>query len=322
MTDKNPDLNLKSLLPLRGLVVTLQFTQTAKPQFFHQAALSAFIRFLTGSPENYDQLIRIDTPETGRINYIPGDYYRFMIIGLQGSDEILTTLINKLQKLPLSSPKDAHALPFRNNWKLLNIQDAFSEQTIESLEQVSQYTYQQLTEEVALWNGQTEINWHWLSPVRLLKQKQQRENLKGEDRFIRNNTDLDGNLLFSRAYNALADLIRRREGESTALASPTNIQIKQAHLFWLDSHYTNKEKKPKPMGGMTGTIKLQLPENISPAWWHVLLWGQSTGIGQRSTFGGGRYQLQNLQKHNRSRRIGAADSILSQVENEQNLNKA
>lgn len=322
MTAKKPDLNLKSLLPLRGLVVTLQFTQIAKPQFFHQAALSAFIRFLTGSPENYDQLIRIDTPETGRINYIPGDYYRFMMIGLQGSDEILTTLINKLQKLPLSSPKDTQALPFRNNWKLLNIQDAFSEQTIESLAQVSQYSYQQLTEEVALWNGQTEIHWHWLSPVRLLKQKQQREKLKGEDRFIRNNTDLDGNLLFSRAYNALADLIRRREGESTALASPTTIQIKQAHLFWLDSHYTNKEKKPKPMGGMTGTIKLQLPENISPVWWQILLLGQYTGIGQRSTFGWGRYQLQTLQQHYSYRRIVAANSILSQVENEENLKKA
>ena len=226
-TAKAPDLSLETLLPLRGLVITLQFTQTAKPQFFHQPALTAFIRFLAGSPENYEQLIRIDTPETGRISYQTGDYYRFMLIGLQGSDELLQILLNKLQRLPLSSPKTAQELPFRNNWKLLNIQDAFTEQSITSLQECSQYTYLQLEQEVALWNGHRQIDWCWLSPVRILKDKQQREKekLKGEDRYIRNASDLEGNLLFSRTYNTLADLIRRREGSSTALASTHNISI-------------------------------------------------------------------------------------------------
>ena len=321
-TAKDPDLNIASLLPLRGLVITLQFTQTAKPTFFHQAALTAFIRFLTGSPENYDQLIRIDTPESGRIHYSVGDYYRFMLIGLNGSDNILNTLITTLQKLPLSAAKSAQALPFRNNWKLLDIQDIFSEQSIHSLDQLSQYSEQQLLEEVALWNGQTEIDWQWLSPVRMLKQKQQRDNLKGEARFIRDAHDVDGNLLFSRTYNALADLIRRREGASTALVAPHNIEIKHCHLFWLDSHYTNEKKTTKPMGGMTGTIQLQLPANLSPAWWKVLLLGQYIGIGQRSTFGWGRYQLQTQQKHYSYRRIVAAHSILSKVQDEDNLTKA
>jgi hypothetical protein len=145
VTHKDPNLSVETLLPLRGLVITLQFTQTAKPKFFHQAALTAFIRFLCGSPENYDQLIRIDTPESGRILYHAGDYYRFMIIGLQGSDELLENLISQFKKLPHSSPKSAENLPFRNNWKLLSIQDAFNEQPITSLDQVSQYTQQQLS---------------------------------------------------------------------------------------------------------------------------------------------------------------------------------
>ncbi len=321
-TAKDPDLNIDSLLPLRGLVITLQFTQTSKPRFFHQAALTAFFRFLSDSPENYDQLIRIDTPETGRINYAPGDYYRFMIIGLSGSDAILTTLISKLQKLPLSSPKSAQELPFRNNWKLLDIQDAFTEQSIHSLAEVSQYTPQQLQQEIALWNGQTKIDWNWVSPVRMLKEKQQRENLKGESRYIRDAADLEGNLLFDRTYNALADLIRRREGKSTALAASNHINISHMHLFWVDSHYKDVQNKSKPMGGMTGKISLQLPANLSPAWWKVLIVGQYTGIGQRCTFGWGRYQLQTPQNHYSYRRLLPASSILMQAQNEENLNQA
>lgn len=257
-TPQDPDLNLASLLPLRGLVITLQFTQTATPRFFHQAALTAFLRFLTGSPENYEQLIRLDTPESGRISYQPGDYYRFMIIGLQGSDAILQNLIQQLQKLPHSSPKSALQLPFRNNCKLLNLQDVFSEQTIHSFAELSQYDYPQLQQEVALWNGQTEINWYWISPVRMLKEKSQREaeKLKGENRYIRNAADLNGNLLFSRAYNALADLIRRREGKSATLASTRDVHIVDMHLFWLDSHYTDEQQHNKPMGGMSGRISL------------------------------------------------------------------
>ena len=321
-THKDPNLAIETLLPLRGLVITLQFTQIAKPKFFHQAALTAFIRFLCDSPENYDQLIRIDTPESGRIFYNVGDYYRFLIIGLQGSDDILKTLISQFQKLPHSSPKSAQALPFRNNWKLVTIQDAFSEQSITELNQLSQYTQQQLQEEVALWNGKTEIDWCWVSPVRLLKEKQQREDLKGEDRFIRNAPDLDGCLLLSRTFNALADLLRRREGSSAALAAPKHVKIKQMHLFWIDSHYQDAKKNAKPMGGMTGKINLQLPKDLSPAWWKILLLGQYTGIGQRSAFGWGRYQLQTRQQHFSYRRILPATSLLTQAQDEENLSKA
>ncbi|BCG64414.1 MAG: CRISP-associated protein Cas1 [Methyloprofundus sp.] len=323
-TAQDPDLDLTSLLPLRGLVVTLQFTQAAKPKFFHQAALTAFIRFLAGSPENYDQLIRIDTPESGRIRYQAGDYYRFMLIGLQGSDVILQTLITQLQKLPHSSPKSAQELPFRNNCKLLSLQDAFSELSIDSFSKLSQYDYPQLQQEVALWNGQTTLHWHWVSPVRLLKTKELRttQKVKGEQRYIRDAVDLDGNLLFTRTYNALADLLRRRSGSSGTLAAPHNIHIHDMHLFWLDSHYNDAQKNATPMGGMTGRIHLQLPSNLSPSWWQLLLLGQYTGIGQRNAFGWGRYQLQTTQQHYSYRRILPASSLLSLAQQEENLHKA
>ena len=71
-----------------------------------------------------------------------------------------------------------------------------------------------------------------------------------------------------------------------------------------------------------GNIRLKLPENLSPAWWKVLLLGQYTGIGQRSSFGWGRYQLQTQEKHYSYRRILPASSLLMLAQDEENLSKA
>ncbi len=73
-----------ALLPLRALVITLEVIKESRPAFFHQAALMAFLRFLAESPDNFDHYIRLDAPESGRIHYLPGDYYRFTLIGLEG----------------------------------------------------------------------------------------------------------------------------------------------------------------------------------------------------------------------------------------------
>jgi len=321
-TLQDPDLSISNLLPLRALVVTLQFTQASNPQFFHQAPLTAFLRFLAGSPEDFDLYIRIDTPETGRIRYQQGDCYRFMIVALQGGNAILQTLIHKLQGLPRTAPKQAHELPFRNNWKLLELQDGFSEMSIHSFEQLSCYTENQLQEEIALWNGQTNIHCSWLSPARMLKEKQQRINLKGEERYIRDAKDIDGNLLFSRIYHSLADLLRRRGEKTPAHSHTNNIIISDAHLFWMDSHYTNSQNKTQQMGGITGRISLQLPENLSPAWWKLLLIGQYSGVGQRTAFGWGRYQLQTDQEHFSYRRVLPASSMIMLAQEEENLDKA
>ncbi len=68
MNTQNPDsevqLPLYELLPIRSLVVVLQATENARLDFFHQAALTAFLRFLLGSPARYERYIRLDAPST------------------------------------------------------------------------------------------------------------------------------------------------------------------------------------------------------------------------------------------------------------------
>ena len=88
------NLPLESLFPIRSLIITLQFTRPSQAYFFHQPALSAFLRYLAGSPDDFDLHIRIDTPESGRIHYQAGDYYRFMLLGFGRNNHILETLFH------------------------------------------------------------------------------------------------------------------------------------------------------------------------------------------------------------------------------------
>jgi len=137
-----PEIALKKLLPLRMLV--LEALNESKPAFFHQAALIAFLRFLAKSPDNFDHYIQLDAPESGRIHYLPSDYYRFTLIGLAGSDPLLDIILQALARLPHAAPKTAPNIPFHDNWRLHSVQDAFTETPVERLSQTSQYSAQQL----------------------------------------------------------------------------------------------------------------------------------------------------------------------------------
>lgn len=318
----DPDLPLASLFPLRSLIVTLQLTRKTNLRIFHQPALSAFLRFLAGSADDFDLHIRIDVPESGRIAYQAGDYYRFMLIGLGSDTRLLQTLFSRLKALPTSSPKTGKQLAFCDNLRFISFHDALSEQVLNQLDEVSTYAFDTLCEEVELWRYQHLLEWHFLSPARLLKDKQRRENLKGEARFIRDAPDINGAGLLQRIHNSLADLLRRREGISTRAALPPDFPLLNVHLFWMDCEYTDAKGKDKLMGGVSGRIHLQLPSDLSPAWWQLLILGQYIGIGQRASFGWGRYQLQTAEGEFSYRNPIAANSLLMLAQDEDNLHSA
>jgi len=114
----DPGLDLQSLLPLKAMVITLEAVGESRPGFFHHPALTAYLKFLADSPAGYSRFVRIDAPETGRPYYLPGDYYRFMLIGLNGSDAVLDLLSQRLAKLPYSAPRIGSRIPFSDNWRL------------------------------------------------------------------------------------------------------------------------------------------------------------------------------------------------------------
>lgn len=320
---------LASLLPLRGVVVILVCLEPTTLPFFHQPALTAFLRFLAQSPAHYDQLIRLDAPESGRVRYRVGDYYRFSLYGLAGSDELLATLLQQLLGLPQSAPKTDTILPFRNNWQVQALQDAFSGEAVQQLADLSCYELSHLEAEAQLWQAVRQVNWTWVSPVRLLKAKEQRpvrtKNTEDEQ-FVRDAQDASGQLVLSRVHNALSDLVRRRSGHSETLQSLPVAEMLQAHWFWVEVRYQAKvqdgEFSAKNMSGALGQFQLVLPEGLKPTWWALLVLGQYLGIGQRTAFGWGRYVLQTPEGLHSYRRVLPAHSLLVLAQDKDNLIQA
>ncbi|WMP17258.1 CRISPR-associated endonuclease Cas1 [Thiothrix lacustris] len=320
-------MSLSSLLPLRGLVITLRCTATARLAFFHQPALTAFLRFLAGSPDQYDQLIRVDAPESGRINYREGEHYRFLLLGLAGSEALLDALLAGLAGLPRSAPKQGEGLPFADNWRLEMVQDMFTGNPVSSLAEACCYDADALQAEVALWEGKQQVQWQWLSPALLLKDKQQREaegvKAKGEARYVRDAPDLSGALLCSRVHTAVADLLRRRgETQAMPLTTAPPVEISAAHLFWLEAGYRGADHQYQSMGGVSGHLSLHLPAHLALGWWELLVLGQYLGMGQRTTFGWGRYLLVDAEGGQSYRRVFPASSLLMLAQTEENLSQA
>jgi len=316
-------LPLRALLPIKSVVVTLEFIGTSHPSIFHQAALTAFLKYLLVGENTYDQHIRIDTPESGRVYYRPGDYYRFNIIGLANSDPILQTLIDKLSDLPRSANRKGIELPFRDNLRLVCLNDAFSEQEVQHSSQLTPYTHDDLCDETELWQNEHILYWQWLSPGRLLKEKEQRGKSRGETRFCRDANDINANLLFSRIHDQLCNLIRHRDNRQyQPRQAVEGVASSYKHLFWTDNHYTDKLGKEHVMGGISGNITLELPPNFPTITLQRLILGQYTGIGQLTAFGWGRYRLSTTDNHFSYRRTLPARSMLMQAQQKKNLIKA
>lgn len=315
-------LALHHLLPLRSVVVTLRLLEDSAPAFFHQPALGAFLRFLAGSPEGFERCIRFDAPESGRIGYRAGDYYRFTLVCLAGGEPMLQTLLRNLARLPGSSPKTDRRLPFRDNCALAALHDAFSVQPVAGFEELSAYDFDTLRQEAELWRGLGGLAWQFLSPARLLKTKELRGEAKGEARYCRNRADVDASLLASRLYDALAELLRAR-GVATPLRPPAPaVDIADGHLFWMDAGYTDAEGSEHTMGGMSGRLQLAFPAPPPAEWLQQAILGQYAGLGQRAAFGFGRYRLESADGAYSYRRGLPAASLLLRAREEGNLAEA
>lgn len=305
-------LPIECLLPLYGITVTLRFNKKNRLNFFHQTALAPFIRSLVGSPVNFDSLIKIDAPESGRHEYLLGDFYRFSLYGLNGSQDLLTNLIGALQQLPFSAARDDRNMPFRRNLELETLHDAFSGQAIKHFKQLKPYQLADLQKECAFWQAAPVFRMQLLSPIRLLKSKQDRQQLKGEARYCRQKSDLTAELIGNRLYDTMHALLTQQAAPNLPArdqSAPLTLDD-TSHLFWLNIHYTDGDAKNHAMGGMTGEIVINIG-NADSFDWSLWVLGQYTGFGQRSAFGFGRYRLQTLNRESSFNRAAPAASLLS-----------
>jgi CRISPR-associated endonuclease Cas1 len=182
--------------------------------------------------------------------------------------------------------------------ELDTLHDVFSKQAIKHIQQLQAYTLPDLQQECRLWQAVPVFCLQLLSPIRLLKDKQQRLSLKGEARYCQQTSDLTAELISNRLYDYFAALISKQNPASQpARLQPVPLTLTNtSQVHWQNIHYTDSSRTPHAMGGMLGEITLSIdePETFD---WTLWVLGQYTGIGQRSSFGFGRYRLQPPDAH-------------------------
>lgn len=306
-------------LPLHALEFTLEFLDEAAPRFFHQAALSAFLRHLLDSPAEWDRLLVADAVESGHTAYQAGDRYRFSVTALPGGEALLGQLAARLQALPGSARRADRWMPLRDNLAFAAAGDLFASAPFQGMDQALAYDLNALDEEVAWWRGQSgPIRWRWLSPAQLLRAPDARRGKKGDARYCRDATHLDGPLLLTRTR----DSVQRLAGGAAVDDANPPAELIEQQLFWVDFSYRDGEGREQTLGGLTGRATLKLSPDLDLDWWRCLVLGQYTGIGQRRGFGWGRYRLETADGAYRAPRARPAASLLAQAAQPANLNEA
>ena len=282
---------LSLLLPLRAMVVTLKFTRAASLPFFHQAALTAFLRHLLDSPPEYDLKLCIDAPESGRIDYQQGANYRFTVFCLPTAQTLLATLAQRLAQLPSSAKKTGPKLHFCDNLQLVALHDLWQGHAVGDWGELTPWTP---TAESQLWRyAQGPLTLRWLTPARVYKRKKEGEKKRSssrEQQLCHGDGDLDINLWFTRVYDSLSSILRRLGSDTIERPNLPSIAELNHQQCWINNKYTDEKSVTTSMGGISGLIEFAGP--IPEAWLKLLIVGQYLGIGHYRSFGWGRYRLE------------------------------
>ncbi|MDQ7012062.1 MAG: hypothetical protein Q9M29_09595, partial [Mariprofundaceae bacterium] len=198
------------LLPVFALSFRMRFTGSSNPGFFHQGALSAWLRTVLGSPDDYGRYMCSDVPEQGKRRFSSGEEYRFTVFGIGGRGR------EYLARLPAATGKfcgdwDA-AMPFRDNWKLQAVEHwATGEQiphaTLSSMDVPLALNGDMLDSEIAFWRRHPCITMQFHAPWRVLRSRRRRGAARGEMRYCRDSTDLqDDGVWLARVDDSLRRL--------------------------------------------------------------------------------------------------------------------
>ncbi|HGG60772.1 MAG TPA: hypothetical protein ENK26_12800, partial [Gammaproteobacteria bacterium] len=315
--------HITSLLPLRGITVTLEFLQPARFRIFHHAALTAFLRHLLDSPAEYDRFLVVDAPESGRTHYQPGDQYHFTIISVLGGELLLQELLDRLRRLPFTARRTEPWLPMRDNLRFIRVVDLFSGERVARVADAIAYDHRSLAAEASLWqNAAHPPLWRWMSPARLSRPPTAQGKKPRGFPFCRNDEDIDGQLLLRRCHDAIIGLVQRRTGERPRRPPTPEIDCSDVIAFWLDNHYQQPGGKRRKMGGLGGRLHLHLPPDADSIHWQALALGQYLGVGENRAFGLGRYRLYTPDGAVTAHRAEPAHGLMRQVVQWDNLLEA
>jgi len=246
------------------------------------------VRRLTEGALEGEPRLWIAAPESGRVPFARGDVYRFQLFCCAGGERLLDRLVDRLRRLPAGLPADADRLALGANLRFRSATDFFTGERIKGVADLFAYGAAALAREVGFYQEQPPARVRLLSPARLLRPKDVRARHKGEGRYVHDRGELAGELLGQRLSDTLASLLDA-VGTTVAPRSPLGLRVIHDDIGWYDMAYYDAEGAENPMGGVIGCLDLAVEDEAAlPA----LVLGQYLGIGQRRTFGWGRYRLE------------------------------
>jgi len=214
------------------------------------------------------------------------------LIALPGGEALLACAVDRLRALPGSAPRLDQPLPVRDNLRCLELFDGFTRAFVEHATDLQPWDDAALQHEVRILARQTSLQLCFTSPVRLLKAKALRGDAKGEARYCSEAAHLTPALLFARLHDTVADILRRHGHAPPPRLDlgPVPGQVLEAR--WIDHGYRDGAGRDQPMGGLLASLELQ-PDRLAPELLTLLALGRHLGLGQRRSFGWGRYRLED-----------------------------
>lgn len=310
--------HLLPLLPIRGVRLRFRFTEPARLRFFHQPLVKGLINHLMDGALNDEPRLWIETPESGRVPFAKGDSYAFHVWCCNGAAQLLQTLVDRLRRLPDGLPSAAHRLPLGANLRFSQAADALTGERFEGVSRLNAYDAATFARELDFYLDQPPESLLLLSPARLLRPKQKGPQPKNEARYIHDRGELRGELLANRLEDSLNALL----GTVGAAAPPRGaamFQVSDDDIGWYDTAYYDADGDSNPMGGIVGRIAIEI---IDQAALPALVLGQYTGIGQRRTFGWGRYRLETASGQGTQLPRQPARGVLSRAADPANIELA
>lgn len=279
---------LLPLLPLRGVSLTYRLTAPTRLRFFHQPLVGALVRTLMGGALASEPRLWIEAPESGRVPFARDDLYRFQVWCCAGAEALLATLVERLLALPDGLPADARNLSLGSNLRLHGALDALTGQRFEGVHRLCPYDAGAMARELDFYLQHPPATLRLLAPARLLRPKQPGRQPKGETRYVHDRGELLGDLLGQRLDDTLGALL-----DAVGVPAPPRLapafQVTSDDIGWYDTAYYDADGAENPMGGIIGCLHLAIADPLALP---PLVLGQYLGIGQRRTFGWGRYRLE------------------------------
>ncbi|QMV15984.1 CRISPR-associated endonuclease Cas1 [Vibrio spartinae] len=290
------EIDFKSLLPIKGIDISLRCLSTIYCQPFHYPAMTAWLRYLLDIGDEYEKYFCIGLAESGKTEFRKGDYYHLRIVMIAPPDALVEYLFRQLQQLPGSLTHQTYGA-FGRNLTLVSIKDSFSLKNVTQADQLLGLDEAHLTSQAEALQSTEQFIWRWDSFVRLKKKysPDRYRPLKGDNRFCRDSDDFSAELLMERVFTMLATLVAMRsDSERPRLGDLPKITLTECDTFWLDNYYLkNENSDPKSIGGACG--ELVFAGRLDLLWWRYVILLHWLGMGQQRIFGLGRFSLLTLE---------------------------